>query len=91
MFGDRKTLHSSIRTLSLLWNMEMVFEGRIGPVLLQLGQDSLPSLLEEFSMNYTSEFERKMSGSLAGNYIFEIKWVMQQDNNLKHTSLTKIG
>ncbi len=39
------TLRSSLRILSHLWNMVVVVSW-LGPVLLHLGQDSLPSLME---------------------------------------------
>ncbi len=45
MFGEKNTLRSSLRILSHLWNMVVVVSW-LGPVLLYLGQDSLPSLME---------------------------------------------
>ncbi len=44
MFREMNTLHSSLRILSHLWNMVEVVSW-LGPVLLHLGQDSLPSLI----------------------------------------------
>lgn len=64
----KKTLHSSIRTLSHLWNMVVVVSW-FGSVLLHLVQDGLPSLMEQWIKNYTSEFWRKMSGHLSENWI----------------------
>ncbi len=43
----KNTLHSSLRILSHLWNMVVVVSW-LGPVLLHLGQDSLPSLMEQW-------------------------------------------
>ncbi len=55
MFGEKNTLHSSLRILSHLWNMVVVVSW-LGPVLLHLGQDGLPSLMEQWILNYTSKF-----------------------------------
>ncbi len=55
MFGEKNTLHSSLRILSHLWNMVVVVWW-LGPVLLHLGQDSLPSSMEQWILNYTSKF-----------------------------------
>ncbi len=55
MFREKNTLHSSLRILSHLWNMVVVVSW-LGPVLLHLGQDSLPSLMEQWILNYTSKF-----------------------------------
>ncbi len=51
MFGEKNTLHSSLRILSHLWNM-VVAVSWLGPVLLHLGQDSLQSLMEQWILNY---------------------------------------
>ncbi len=55
MFREKNTLHSSLRILSHRWNMVVVVSW-LGPVLLHLGQDSLPSLMEQWILNYTSKF-----------------------------------
>ncbi len=52
---EKITLHSSIRTLAHLWNM-VVVGSWFGPVLLHLSQDGLPSLMEQWILNYTSKF-----------------------------------
>ncbi len=54
MFGEKNTLHSSLRILSHLRNMVVVVSW-LGPVLLHLGQDSLQSLMEQLILNYTSK------------------------------------
>ncbi len=68
IFGEKNTLHSSLRILSHLWNMVVVVSW-LGPVLLHLGQDSLPSLIEQWILNYTSKFERKTSEHLFKNRV----------------------
>ncbi len=55
MFREKNTLHSSLRILSDLWNMVVVVLW-VWPVLLHLGQDSLPSLMGQWILNYTSKF-----------------------------------
>ncbi len=68
MLREKNTLHSSLRILSRLWNMVVVVSW-LGPVLLHLGQDSLPSLMEQWILNYTSKFGRKTSGYLFNNRV----------------------
>ncbi len=68
MLGEKNTLHSSLRIVSRLWNMVVVVSW-LGPVLLNLGQDSLPSLMEQWILNYTSKFWRKTSEYLFKNRV----------------------
>ncbi len=68
MLGEKNTLHSSLRIVTRLWNMVVVVSW-LGPVLLHLGQDSLPSLMEQWILNYTSKFWRKTSGYLFKNRV----------------------
>ncbi len=83
MFGEKNTLHSSLRIFSHLWNMVVVVSW-LGPVMLHLGQDSLPSLMEQWILNYTSNSKGKCQDICLRTESQEN--VMQQDNNPKHTS-----
>ncbi len=47
-----------LRIVSHLWNMVVVVAW-LGPVLLHLGQGSLPSLMEQWILSYTSKFYSK--------------------------------
>ncbi len=64
MFGEKNTLHSSLRILSHLWSMVVVVSW-LGPVLLHLGQDILPSLMEpwnsELYLQILKEFKNRVS------------------------------
>ncbi len=82
-FGKKeKTLHSSIRNLYHLWNMVVVVSW-FGTVLLHLGQDDLPSLMNsELYQQILKENIRTSVPELS----LKRKWAMQQDNDPKHTS-----
>ncbi len=58
-----------LRIVSHLWNMVVVVVSWLGPVLLHLGQGSLPSLMEQWILSYTSKFYSKTSGHLFKNRV----------------------
>ncbi len=72
MLEEKNTLHSSLRILSHLWNMGVV--SWFGLDLLHLGliDGTIHSELYQQILKETSGHKRM--------------WVMQQDNNPKHTS-----
>lgn len=57
-------------TISYLWNMVVVVSWFV-PVLLHLGQDGLPTLMEQWIHNYTWEYQRNMLGHLSMNWILK--------------------
>ncbi len=57
MFGEKNTLHSSLRILSHLWNMVVVVSWLA--LFAASGQDGLPSLMEQWILNYTANSNGK--------------------------------